>query len=109
MKLFTAAAVAILLSSGMAYAQTSGGETTNETTGAINQQGGSGTDAANYLTGPNIHRFYQNEQMEELRSEAEMQSVWEAMSDTDRENLRTACVSNEDPRFNDLCVAVGTM
>ena len=108
MKLFTAAALAVLLSSGMAYAQAQDDTTTGSTTTEQQRESG-GNDASNYLTGPNIHRFYQNEQMEELRSEAEMKSVWDAMSDTDRESLRTACVSNQDARFNDLCVAVGTM
>ena len=46
MKLFTAAAVAILLSSGMAYAQTSGGGTSTETTGSTaGQQGGTEAEA----------------------------------------------------------------
>ncbi len=99
MKLFTAAAVAILLSSGAAFAQD------NTTT----QSTGSGADAATYLSGPNIHRFYQDEAMTQLRSEAEMKSAWQAMTDKDRADMKQACMGNKDNRYNPLCNSIKAM
>lgn len=105
MRLFTTAAVAILLSSGMAFAQdnTTTGSTTTQ------NQGGGGSDASNYLTGPNIHRFYQDDSMTELRSEAEMKSTWKAMSEQDRASLLQACMGNKDNRYNPLCNSLKAM
>ena len=102
MRLFTAAAVAILLTSGMAVAQTtSSNDAANEASG--------GTDAATYLTGPNIQRFYQNDSMSELRSEAEMRTAWDAMNEQDQANLRQACMGNKDNRYNPLCNSIKAM
>ena len=101
MRLFTAAAVAVLLTSGMAFAQDS------TTTGSTNEGGGS--DASNYLAGPNIHRFYQDDSMTELRSEAEIKTNWEAMSEADRASLLQACMGNKDNRYNPLCNSIRAM
>jgi hypothetical protein len=104
MRLFTAAAVAVLLSSGMAFAQD------NTTTGSTNQdQSGSGSEASDYLTGPNIHRFYQDDSMTELRPEAEIRSTWYAMSEEERANLLQACIGPKDNRFNPLCSSIQAM
>lgn len=100
MKIFTAAAVAILLSSGMAFAQDS--TTTGSTTGAD-------TDPSNYLAGPNIHRFYQDDSMTELKSEADMKAAWDAMTDKDRSDLKQACMGNKDNRYNPLCNSIAAM
>jgi hypothetical protein len=101
MKLFTAAAAAILLSSGMALAQD------NTTTGATT---GAGNDSnANYLTGPNIQRFYTDESMTTLRPEAELKETWEAMNDQDRAEAKQACMSNKDNRWSTLCNSIGSM
>ena len=102
MRLFTAAAVAILLTSGMAVAQDS---TTTGSTDAKNEASG-GTDAATYLTGPNIQRLYHNDSMSELRSEAEMRTAWDAMNEQDQANLRQACMGNKDNRYNPLCNSI---
>lgn len=103
MKLFTTAAAALLLSSGMAFAQD------NMNTGSTGSQNGSGTDAATYLAGPNIHRFYQDEAMTQLKSEAEIKSAWETMSDKERADLKQACMGNKDNRYNPLCSSVQAM
>jgi hypothetical protein len=100
MKLFTAAAVAILLSSGMAFAQD------NTTTGSTTQDNDGARDAADYLTGPNIHRFYQDDSMTVLRPEAEIRSTWYAMSEEERANLLQACMGPKDNRFNPLCSSI---
>lgn len=105
MRLFSAAAVAILLSSGMAFAQDT---TTTGSTDAQNEASG-GTDASNYLSGPNIHRFYQDESMAELRSEAEIRSTWDEMNEQDQTSLRQACMGNKDNRFNPLCTSIEAM
>lgn len=103
MKLFTTAALAILLSSGMAYAQAQDDTVTGATPDA---QAGESSDPANYLAGPNIHRFYQSEDMQELRPEPEIRTTWDAMTQDERDNLRAACVDNTDPRFDQLCVSI---
>ncbi|HEY6633882.1 MAG TPA: hypothetical protein VIZ90_20680 [Rhizobiaceae bacterium] len=100
MRFFAAAAAAILLSAGMAFAQD------NSTTGSTS---GADTDPSNYLTGPNIHRFYQDDSMTELRPEAEVRTTWEAMSEQDRSNLRQACMGNKDNRYNPLCNSLKAM
>jgi hypothetical protein len=102
MKILTAAAVAILLSSGMAFAQD------NTQTGSTTQQG-SGTDAANYLAGPNIHRFYTDESMGTLRPEADIKTTYEAMSPEEQANLKQACSGNKDNRWSTLCNSIGSM
>jgi hypothetical protein len=101
MKIFTAAAVAILLSSGIAYAQD-----TSTTTGSTQ---GSDSDPSNYLAGPNIHRFYTDESMTTLRPEAEIMSTWQGMSAEEQANLRQACQGNKDSRWSTLCNSIGTM
>jgi hypothetical protein len=100
MKLFTAAAVAILLSSGMAFAQDN--TTTGSTTGAD-------TDPSNYLSGPNISRFYQDEGMTTLKTDAEFKAAWDAMTDKDRADIKQACMGNKDNRYNPLCASVQAM
>ncbi len=104
MRLFTAAAVAVLLSSGMAFAQD------NPTTGSTNEdQNGGGSDASNYLTGPNIHRFYQDDAMTELRPEAEIRATWNTMSEEERLNLIQACMGPKDNRYNPLCNSIQSL
>jgi hypothetical protein len=103
MKLFTAAAVAILLSSGMAFAQD------NTTTGSTTRDNDGARDATDYLTGPNIHRFYQDDSMTVLRPEAEIRSTWYAMSEEERASLIQACMGPKDNRFNPLCNSIQAM
>jgi len=100
MRLVTAAAAAMLLSTGMAFAQD------NSTTGSTS---GSDSDPSSYLSGPNIHRFYQNDSMDELRPEAEIRTTWKAMSEQDRSNILQACMGNKDTRYNPLCNSLKAM
>ena len=79
MKMFTAAAVAILLSPGMAFAQETG------------STDGASSDPAAYLAGPNIQRFYTDEAMTTLRPEAEFKTNWQAMSAEDQAKAKQAC------------------
>ena len=110
MKILAAAAVAILVSSGMAFAQdntNTGATTGSDTTGATS---GSDNDSnPNYLTGPNIQRFYTDNSMTTLRPEPEMKSAWEAMNEQDREAAKQACQGNKDNRWSTLCNSIGTM
>lgn len=111
MKLFTAAAVAILFTSGMAYAQQDGqqgGQQDGATTGSTNDNGG-GSDASDYLGGPNIHRFYTDEKMGTLRPDAEVKSTWETMTPEEQANLKQACQGNQDTRWSTLCNSIGSM
>lgn len=106
MKLFTTAALAILLSSGMAYAQSQDDTVTGATPDAGTAADSGGTNGGNYLTGPNIQRFYQDEQQQTLLPEAEIRTSWDAMTQAERDDLRAACVDNTDPRFDQLCVSI---
>ena len=91
------AAVAILMSSGMAFAQD------NTTTGAT---GGADNDAnPNCLTGPNIQRFYTDDSMTTLRPEPEMKVAWEALNEQDRAAAKQACQGNT--RWSTLCNVAG--
>jgi hypothetical protein len=96
MKLFTAAAVAILLSSGMAYAQD------NTQTGSTNIER-SDTDPGNYLTGPKTQTLFTDETRTTVRPPAEFKAAWEALNDADREDIRRACTANRDVSYNPLC------
>jgi hypothetical protein len=101
MKLFTAAAVAILMSSGMAFAQDAN-TTTNSTTRVD-------TDPGNYLAGPKIQEFYTDESRTNVRPPAEFKKVWEKMNDADRADVKQACSANRDVSYNPLCTNVGSM
>lgn len=108
MKIVAAAAVAILMSSGMAFAQDN--TTTGATGGEAAASGGDNNDGnPNYLTGPNIQRFYTDDSMTTLRPEPEMKSAWEAMNEQDREAAKQACQGNKDNRWSTLCNSLGTM
>ena len=100
MKYITAAAVAVLLSSGMAFAQD------NTQTGST---GGANSDPAAYLAGPNIQRFYTDDARTTLVPEADMKTQWNAMSEADRASLKQACSGNKDNRWSTLCNSVGSM
>jgi hypothetical protein len=107
MKILAAAAVAVLVSSGMAFAQDN--TTTGATGGAAASQGDASDANANYLTGPNIQRFYTDESMTTLRPEPEMKAAWEAMNEQDRAAAKQACMGNKDNRWSTLCNSIGTM
>ncbi len=111
MKLITAAAIAVLMSSGIAFAQENSGGTSGQQGGAATTgtETGGGTDASNYLNGPNIHRFYTDESMGTLRSEAEVKTTFEAMSAEDQANLRKSCEGNKDNRWSALCNSLPKM
>ena len=112
MKILTAAALALLLTAGMSYAQTTGGgASTGGSTSPDNTMSseGGGDDAADYLTGPNIHKFYTDNSMGTMRSEAEMKSAYGAMSESDRAKLKSACASNNNPKHADFCKSINAM
>ena len=100
MKILTSATVAILLSSGMAFAQDN--TQTGSTTGAD-------SDPAAYLAGPNIQRFYTDEARTILIPQAEFTTTWSAMPEAERASLKQACMGNKDNRYNPLCASVGAM
>ena len=104
MKIFTAAAIAVLLSSGIVYAQDN--TATGATTGT---EPGQSDGNPNYLTGPNIQRFYTDESMGTMRPEAEVKSTWEAMSEQERADAKQACLGNKDTRWSTLCNSIGSM
>ena len=116
MKTTLGIATALLLTVGSAFAQTdSGSDSSNAGSGSSNAQQGGGastggaTDASNYLTGPNIHRFYTDDTMDTLRPEAEMRSTWQGMSADDQAKLKQACSGNKDSRWSALCNSLSTM
>ena len=100
MKLFTAAAIAIVMSSGVAFAQDT--NTTSSTTRAD-------TDPGNYLAGPKIQEFYTDESRTNVRPPAEFKKVWEKMNDADRADIKQACSANRDVSYNPLFTNVATM
>lgn len=105
MKFLLAAAFSVAMGiAGPAYTQTQ-----PDAGGTDNQAGGGGTDASNYLSGPNIHQFYTDESMGTMRSEAEIKATYEALAESDRTSLRAACQTNTDVKFTDLCRAVNAM
>ena len=111
MKIFTAAAVAILLSSGIAFAQdnTTTGATTGAASGAGGATGGANADGGgNYLTGNGPGQFYTDELMTTMRTEAEMKSAWQAMSEEDRANA-SSLLRDRYTRWRTLCNSLGTM
>jgi hypothetical protein len=99
MKLFTAAAVAIAMSSGVAFAQDT--NTTSSTR--------SDPDPGNYLAGPKTQEFYTDESRTNVRPPAEFKEVWEKMNDADRADVKQACSANRDVSYNPLCTNVKNM
>lgn len=113
MKIFTTAALALLLSSGTAFAQTEGGGNEGGSTSGSGTAttGGSGNadGGSNYLTGNGPSVFYTDESMTTLRPDAEMKSAWEAMNEQDRASAKQACSGNKDTRWSTLCNSIGKM
>ena len=108
MKIFTAATLALVLTSGLAFAQTEGGNNAGAGAGATTG-GGNADGGANYLTGNGPSQFYTDESMTTLRPEPEIKSAWEAMSEQDRANAKQACQGNKDTRWSTLCNSIGSM
>jgi hypothetical protein len=116
-------AAALMFAGGVAFAQDGGGaggaeggagagagaDTGGGAAGQGQPEGSGATDPGNYLTGPNINRFYSDDTMSTLRSDDEVRSNWDAMSEADRNNLRQACQGNTDARYTSLCDSVGRM
>ena len=94
MKLFAAAAVAILMSSGLALAQdnTQTGSTTSDD-----------SDPGNYLTGPKTQTLFTDETRKTVRPPAEFKAAWEALNPADREDIKQACAANRDVSYNPMC------
>jgi hypothetical protein len=97
MKPLTAATLAILLSTGMAVAQ----ESTGQSSGA--------PDAPTYLAGPNVSKFYTDDSRKTVRPPAEFKKVWDEMNDVDRADIKRVCSQNRDVSYNPLCTNVGAM
>ena len=94
MKLFASAAVAILMSSGLALAQdnTQTGSTTSDD-----------SDPGNYLTGPKTQTLFTDETRKTVRPPAEFKAAWEALNPADREDIKQACSANRDVSYNPMC------
>jgi hypothetical protein len=107
MKILLATAFSVILSlSGAAFAQETGA-TQPDPLGTDADRGGGVTDAATYLEGPNIHKFFVDEGMTTLRPVDEIRTTYLALPETERTTLLVACDKNEDVRFTDLCRTVG--
>jgi hypothetical protein len=100
MKLFTAAAIAIVMSSGVAFAQDT--NTTSSTTGAD-------TDPGNYLAGPKTEPFFTDSARKNIRPPAEFKAAWDKLNDADRADIKRVCSQNRDVSFNPFCTNVGSM
>lgn len=93
-----AAAIALLMSSGIAYAQDSSSNTQ-----------GRDTDPGNYLKGPKTQDFYTDESRTAVRPPAEFKQAWDKMNDADRADVKQACSANRDVSYNPLCTNVKGM
>jgi hypothetical protein len=112
MKLFTTAALALLLTSSLALAQTDGGNDGNtgaDGSGGASDGSGNADGGGNYLTGDGPGQFYTDDSMSTMKSEADVKSAWEAMSAEDRENAKKSCAGNNDNRWSTLCNSIGAM
>ena len=94
MKLITVAAIAIMMSSGVALAQD------NTQTGSTS---GGGSDPGNYLTGPKTQTLFTDETRKTVRPPAEFKAAWEALNPADREDIKQACSANRDVSYNPMC------
>jgi poly(3-hydroxybutyrate) depolymerase len=103
MKLFTAAAIAIVLSSGVAFAQQDN-NATSSTNGGGNADGG-----ANYLTGPKTQTLFTDESRSTVRPPAEFKEAWDKLNPADQEDIRQACSANRDVSYNPLCTNAKAM
>jgi hypothetical protein len=113
-KLLAAATLAIgLAATPFAFAQNSDTGSADiapkdpGTTSSIDSSGGE--DAAGSLSGPNIREFFTDNGMSTLRPANEIGTVYGRMSVDEQTNLRAACASNQDPRYDELCASVGAM
>lgn len=100
MKIFTAAALALLLSSGMAIAQ----DNTQTDSNNMQDSGGSASDSdPNYLSGPTTQSLFTDDTRKSVRPSAEFKAAWEALNPADREDIKRACSANRDVSYNPLC------
>jgi hypothetical protein len=118
MKLHVPALAALCL--GLAVTPLAFAQTTGSTGGAGAQRGGNsgitpdtgssgGADSADYLTGPGIRAFYNDQGMTKLRTPQEIRLVYGNMTAEARARLRAACAAEYDPRYDQLCASVGAM
>ena len=101
MKLLTIAALAALLSPGMAVAQETGSTAPGKQSGT--------TDAATYLAGPNISKFYTDDSRKNVRPPAEFKKVWGELNDVDRAEIKQVCAQNRDVSYNPFCTNAAGM
>lgn len=99
MKLFTAAAVALFMALGVAFAQD------NTQTGST----GSDTDPGKYLAGPKVNPLYTDESRTNVRPPAEFKAAWDKLNDADRADIKQACSANRDVSYNPLCTNAAGM
>ena len=99
MKLFTAAAVAVMLSSGMVFAQD---KTTTSSTSPD-------TDPGQYLTGPKTEPFFTDSSRKNIRPPAEFKAVWDKLNNADRADIKRVCLQNRDVSFNPFCTNASSM
>jgi hypothetical protein len=100
MRLFTAATLAIFMSSGVAFAQDN--TQTGSTTGAD-------TDPAAYLAGPKTQTLFTDDTRTSVRPPEEFKAAWEALNPADREDIKQACSANRDVSYNPLCTNAKAM
>lgn len=104
MKIFAAAAVAILLTSGMAY--------THTMTGAISSQNSGGSSNytnPNYLTGRKTQTLFIDDTRNTVRPPSEFKAAWEKLNEADRADIKRACTANRDVSYNPLCTNAKNM
>lgn len=102
MKSFTAAAIAILLSSGVALAQDN--TATGSTKGGGNADGGT-----NYLAGPKTQTLFTDDTRSTVRTPAEFKAAWDKLNPADQEEIKQACSANRDVSYNPLCTNAKAM
>lgn len=102
MKILTAAAIAVFLSSGFAYAQSQDNSPTSST--------GSANDSnPSYLTGPKTQPLFTDDSRKTVRPSAEFKAAWEALNSADREDIKRACSANRDVSYNPMCTNAAGM
>ena len=105
MKLFTAAAIAIILSSGVAFAQ----QDNNNTSSTEEGGGGNADGGSKYLTGPKTQPLFTDESRSTVRTPAEFKAAWDKLNPADQKDIKQACTANRDVSYNPLCTNAKAM
>ena len=103
LKFASAAALALMLAGGAAFAQSS---TTADPAAPDTTQ----ADKLQPLEDPTVMQpFFTDDSMTTMRTDEEMKTAWTAMSVENQEAMKTQCATTDSVKFKEFCGKIGAM